>query len=455
MASNRDVLEAQRFNRRRLVAAFSSGTPSGREIEPSSGLRPLLVGGVISLVMLGVALVMGKFSPTLPDGWQNSTTIVVSSTGARFYTVDGVLRPIANITSAKLLSDPGNYHLSRVSSGTIEGIPRGSRIGLDAAPDDVPASSELGSGEWTACALDGGTRTWVAQTPSSLSSADAALVKNANTLYLVVDGTRHRIDNSTNSGVLIALHLDSAPVTEVGADWLDLFERGSDLTALEIDGAGTPVAGMPPALSSAVIGTVIEIRDDTGSAAREYVVTGDRRIAPLTDTGARLYRISRSSALAGNALKASLGDLATLDVDPNGVVVPDWPASIGAVTAAADAPCASLVFDDDGAHSRLMSVPADIPEASPPSSDKAVAGVSVKGGSGALVKATAGGDFGITVFVSDFGLQHALGTDPTDSLGRLGWQVEDIKTVPAAWVALIPEGTALTSDAAWQTVAVQ
>ena len=30
MPSNKDILEAQRFNRRRLVTAFTSGTPGGK-----------------------------------------------------------------------------------------------------------------------------------------------------------------------------------------------------------------------------------------------------------------------------------------------------------------------------------------------------------------------------------------------------------------------------------------
>ena len=44
MPSNKDILEAQRFNRRRLIAAFSSGTPGGKEVDAPNNLRPLLVG---------------------------------------------------------------------------------------------------------------------------------------------------------------------------------------------------------------------------------------------------------------------------------------------------------------------------------------------------------------------------------------------------------------------------
>ena len=63
MASNKDILEAQRFNRRRLVTAFSSGTPRGRELESRSPLRPMIVGAVLVVVMVAAAAVMGRFSP--------------------------------------------------------------------------------------------------------------------------------------------------------------------------------------------------------------------------------------------------------------------------------------------------------------------------------------------------------------------------------------------------------
>ena len=51
MASNKEILEAQRYNRRRLVTAFMSGTPGGRELEPRSLGRPLVAGLVIAAVL--------------------------------------------------------------------------------------------------------------------------------------------------------------------------------------------------------------------------------------------------------------------------------------------------------------------------------------------------------------------------------------------------------------------
>ena len=84
MASNKDVLEGQRFNRRRLVTAFASGTPGGRELEYRSSLRPLAVGAVVAVVILVVAAVLGRFSPPLPEQWLTSTLVTLTGTVARY-----------------------------------------------------------------------------------------------------------------------------------------------------------------------------------------------------------------------------------------------------------------------------------------------------------------------------------------------------------------------------------
>jgi hypothetical protein len=51
MPTRRDLVEAQSFNRRRLVTAFLSGAPGGREVDPARPWR-LVVGGVALAVLL-------------------------------------------------------------------------------------------------------------------------------------------------------------------------------------------------------------------------------------------------------------------------------------------------------------------------------------------------------------------------------------------------------------------
>lgn len=44
--------------------------------------------------------------------------------------------------------------------------------------------------------------------------------------------------------------------------------------------------------------------------------------------------------------------------------------------------------------------------------------------------------------------------DPATTLGALGYTLDDVETVPAAWLALVPAGVSLSPEAAWQTVTV-
>ncbi len=81
--------------------------------------------------------------------------------------------------------------------------------------------------------------------------------------------------------------------------------------------------------------------------------------------------------------------------------------------------------------------------------------INVRGGSGALVRASSGGAAGPVIFVSDLGKAHGLGSNPADSLARLGLPENAVSPLPAAWLALIPEGQELTSSAAWETVGAQ
>ena len=143
MPSNKDILEAQRFNRRRLVTAFTSGTPGGKELESKSTTRPLIVGASLAAVAVLIAVAIGRFVPTLPSGWQDSHLIITKGEGARYYSIEGTLRPVSNVTSAKLLSESGKLVTSSVSTSSLEGIPRGSAIGLSDVPDDIPTADQL------------------------------------------------------------------------------------------------------------------------------------------------------------------------------------------------------------------------------------------------------------------------------------------------------------------------
>lgn len=463
MASNKEILEAQRYNRRRLVTAFASGTPGGRELESKSPFVPLIVGAIVVAIMLGVAAVISRFAPTLPQDWENSTLIVVKGTGARYYTIEGTLRPVTNITSARLLSEAGQYKTSEVAADTIEGINRGSTVGITNIPDDVPQSDRLHSELWFSCALPEKTHTWVATSPQEKASRGAALVENQGSVFLVSHGLRHRIPEEYRNQVMLKLGLESLTPVKVSAPWISLFEQGSELKPLGIENAGTPVSGMPEALSSALLGSLIDVSD--GNSTRTYVVTGPSTITPLSETGVKMYELGAPESLTASRLKTSVSQITGgVSVESNPFGPADWPQRIDNIMPKGSLPCAGLQRKSDGsAMSALYSMTTDaLVDVLPTGGDKTASNdqklrnvptqSSVLGGSGALVRATSGGSLGEVMLVSDLGTIHGLGTEPTQSLERLGYSDNDVHTIPASWTALIPEGPVLDPKSAWDTV---
>ena len=104
MPSSKDILEAQRFNRHRLITAFTSGTPGGREVDPPSPVRPLIFGALVAIIMcvIGVGMRFFNANPNLDS--KNFVLVDVKSTGARYFLANGVLHPISNVTTARLLA---------------------------------------------------------------------------------------------------------------------------------------------------------------------------------------------------------------------------------------------------------------------------------------------------------------------------------------------------------------
>jgi len=427
MASNRDILDAQRFNRSRLVTAFTSGMPDGRELEPRSPLTPLIIGIVLTAVLIATALVMRRFAPTLPDGWQNNYVLIINGTGARYYTEDGAMHPITNITSAKLLTQAGSFHVAEVPASITEGIPRGPQLGLSDAPDDVPAPSALLTGAWTACAVsDSVTQTWIGTAPASFADTQMMLVSNFNSEYLVAGGLRYPLDTETTA-VVVALGLVDVDVHPVRADWLNLLTPASPLRPLTIADAGQPASGMPAALATAVVGSLVNVYLDGNTT--HYVVNPESNLIELSDVAYRLYEIG-TGANAGSPINATMADVAPLVVHNVGTVPLDWPPTLASSSDPKTVPCLQRPMTGD----TQVSVLGDAQIDDAPADGHA----SVPGGGGALMHIPNGALFGSVRLVDDSGFAYGIGGDVTDTLARLGYAPTDVIAVPSAWAALVP-----------------
>ncbi|MDR1430994.1 MAG: type VII secretion protein EccB [Propionibacteriaceae bacterium] len=446
MPSNKDVVEAQRYNRRRLVTAFMSGTPGGRELEPRGFVYPLVIGVVLTAVIAVVGVVMAKFAPTLPEGWEDNKLSVDTDTGARYFTMRGTLYPVSNITSARLMSEPGAFQPVRVGSAVLEGKPRGREIGIPGAPDDIPPVEQLRGDTWISCAgADERDQTWVAASAEGLSATGMAVVANGSQRYLIVGGMKYQINDGD---VYRRLFLDSQHAEhEVSAAWLNLFEHGSDLKKIQLADDGRPVAGFPKRLVGLHVGSLVQITDQINSADQFFVVVDDQKMSRLSDFQAQVLELNLDSA--AKPVEASSNEIVvgSIEIDENHPALPkDWPAQLPAEEVdLANMPCATLSVSDQVPTVSLAELPpGQVAENTLP--------VAVSGGYGALIRASSG-SIGAVRLVTDSGQAFSLGDDPRDTLGRFGYSEADVVVVPGAWVSLVPAAEVELTNAAARAAA--
>ena len=238
MATKKDLVEAHAFSRRRLVTAFTSGAPGGREVEPVKPMRAVGGGAALCVLLLAGAAVAGFFSPKTPEGWLDDGAFVASSGGGNVYYVENpdgespVLRPFTNPTSALLFlgsdtfSEPKTAPPDEISLQAI-----GSQIGIEGAPADIPPTEDLVDSGWTACTSAAtGIRTLLAARPAATPvDGGAVAVRVSGRLYLVANA-----DTGEDDPAAVAFRLPAAAPADSLLGGLGL---GTSVAAADVDPA--------------------------------------------------------------------------------------------------------------------------------------------------------------------------------------------------------------------------
>ena len=259
MATKRDLVEAHAFSRRRLVTAFVSGAPGGREVEPARPGRTIVGGVALSVLMVAAAAITGVFSDRPDSDWDAPGLVISKELGAAYVILDEdlpdgelpELRPVLNITSAQLILGAEGLEPRIVSQDVLETRPIGADIGILDAPASLPDPGALVDTGWTACTGEGlGLAVALddepAVTPASPSDAVLVEVKGGASSglwlvatapdngsepaqahrYLVPAGASERTDAFLRE---VGLGSGSAQAVRVPREWLELFPRGGDL----------------------------------------------------------------------------------------------------------------------------------------------------------------------------------------------------------------------------------
>lgn len=474
MATKRDLVEAHAFSRRRLVTAFVSGAPGGREVEPVRPGRTIVGGVALSVLLVAAAAITGVFSDRPDSDWDAPGLVISKELGAAYVILDDdlddgelpVLRPVLNITSAQLILGADGLEPRIVAQDVLETRPVGADLGILDAPASLPDPSALVDTGWSACTGDGlGLAVAVQDPPTVAPSAttDAVLVEvkggvkggSAAGLWLVATapdtgaepaqaqryllpaGSSERTDAFLRE---IGLGSGSAQALRVPREWLELFPRGGDL-AEETFGLEQLGEAAPDQPDGVRVGDYATADDGSG-----LLVGDDGALQPLTPFAAALWRTLDVSPDRGR--RPAEKDLDGASAPP-AYDAARWPAD--ALTSVVGQACALLEADAERPPQvRLAGSPED--EASAETLlDRGERSVHVAPGSGAYVVSGEWGEVapaegGRRFVVDQKGRVDALVGEDTPFL--LGYAEHPAPLVPSAWLDLFAPGVALSQEAA-------
>ncbi|GAA3659495.1 type VII secretion protein EccB [Microbacterium marinilacus] len=432
MASKQELIQAQVFSRRRLLTAFTSGAPGGRELAPAKPLRGVLLSIGLAIVTAVVAMLIGTFSGTLPAGWEKASIVVVQGEGTRYAVVGSTLYPVKNLASARLIT--ATTEVLEAPAARLEGMPRDATPrGIDGAPDALPAPDRLIGGAWTSCVApetEGATATRVSTQAVPPREALATLVRAGDDRYFYVTGdTRYEVvpeDIGPIANVLLQVD-DPAAAPVAPAAWLNLVDEGSALRPLALEGAGDAAPGAAGS-AGLQIGQLVQTTAG-GEATGQYVVSTRGRLVPVDDFSRALLDAFVDSALVAEPTSITAAEASPL-IDTDSALIPsDWPTAL-APSAGTDASCVRMEPTEDGPVVTVSRTP-----------DSLGPGAQVDPGAGVAVAAEGTGGGRTYGFISENGLFFPVTT--AEDLALLGYAEETLTAVPPAWVTLFETGPEL------------
>ncbi|WP_370291153.1 type VII secretion protein EccB [Nocardioides sp.] len=456
MATKKDLVEAYSFNRRRLVTAFVSGAPGGREVEPARPGRMIVGGAALAVLLVAGAAIAGALTRSAPVSF-DQPALVTDDRGALYVILDKndspgepTLRPVINVTSAQLIL--GSEESARRVRDKDLARPKGPAIGILDAPATVPAADQLINSGWTSCTGAGQGLHTVVQTSPAVDAVDrrAFLATSASTgrTYVIAETSApgrpraaYRYEAPAGNDALLSAVADATrqDAVTVPDAWLALIPEGGPLDArgLGIAGLGRP-AGLP-GYAGALVGDLVE-RD-----GRSFAITssGLVRLSPFAD------RVLRSTSL-GPRLPEVLTPAAGAPFDTVGETYASaqWPDEVprGTVDDGSEL-CAVLDTGRDEAPSVHLALARDGSDLA----ESVAAGTSpveVASGRGALVRV---GGFDSASARSVYLVDERGRTYPLagkQELTNLGYADVPPVVVPDTWNRLFAPGPELSQSAA-------
>ena len=453
MASKKDLVEAHAFSRRRLVSAFLSGAPGGREVEPARPGRSVFGGVVLAVLLIAGGAVAHFLAPRPATGWADQPGLIVTKGGARYVVTgpenDRELYPVVNLASAQLILGLDLEKKSKVidQEEIDKEFPQGT-IGISGpdVPEELPLTSDFINTGWTACTANGaGTFMNISADPDVKAATDTGfMVQTEEGTYLIAEyaspegfaqAYSYKIEGDQETYADRVFNA-APPTLTVPQAWVNLFPAGSPLEA-EAFGSAFSKFGQAVEGEDHPIGTK-GIFD-----SRSYLLT-EGGWTPIGEFAAEVYDTALQAA--GKSVNTvSLDNGPTIDGETLETFWPRTKLEPGVSKA-----CAKL-DTKDGTTVRLGIEPGDDawPSSEPPAASDFTS-ARVDPGKGAFVYAANGEELdknGATPYLIDArGSVNTL--DGSVTVGRLGLSTDSGPIIPGTWLGLLPGGAALSTDLA-------
>jgi type VII secretion protein EccB len=429
-------LSAQRFLLRRLEYAVLGQPMPLRHDSLRAQKFSLLAGCAVAVGMLVVDTFLGS---SRSDGIPGDASLVMSrQSGALFVRVDDQLRPVANLTSARLiLESPATPHV--IDEAALGNVADGPMLGIPGAPrtlGTVIASPDL---LWAVCDDSGGLTTvavgddWAPVALDPHAAVVVTVTRGDGSVYLLYDGKRAMIDPG-DPATARALHLDDGTVVrKVSPTVLNAIPEVPAIGPPRMAGTGQPsgITGFP-------VGTVLRvIRTDS---TEYYVVLagGLQRIGRLT---VDLLRFADPAA--GSDIREVPPELVARSPLVDALPVATYPSEPPSLLNVGEDLCATWQSGRSGI--------AIGPPTARGRQSVALAGSDGDGLGVDFVRMTAGRTLDVTFpgagaryLVTDAGVRFPVGDSATAGLGL----TEAPVAAPWAIVGALPSGPELARDAA-------
>ncbi|MFJ2008492.1 type VII secretion protein EccB [Streptomyces chartreusis] len=477
MQSRRDQVQAYSFTVERLTTSMLAADPDLIETPMGRTRRGTAIGLVIALLLCVGYTVYGLLFSSGSNAWSKPGTLIVEKdTGARYLYGGGVLRPVVNYASAKLILGKGGK-TEDVSRSTLADVPRGAPIGIPGAPDSLPSADQLTDAAWEVCATsrtdDDGSRRptttlGVGITPGdqkALGADEALLVKAAggdskdSTDYLLWQGRRLRLDDE--HGALQSLGYGTTDPVDVGNAFLAPIPAGADLAPPEVQGRGTQ--GPTLAGEQRRVGQYFVVHAP-GAADQHYLLTGEG-LVPLTTTELQLVRGDPRTSKEAYAGKEAVA----VELQPNEIREHAAPGHKGAATndelptrppealapRTGTVPCLRVIPNGSTPQYAFTQAPAALVTGQAPPARQGIAAgcpapdlIGARPGGGVLVASTSTGTgiSGVRYLVTGDGIKYPLSA--ASVVEQLSYGDSDLVQLPSALLRLLATGPVLDPERA-------